>query len=161
MLMIARVGVRKGATHGDDVVQSWHLQLEVGVVGDHHELGLAWPPQDGVVGPQKVHHLEDQDLRAKVGSIAKCDGQVNLLEWVRLCPWDHAMEGRARWAEFGSRDVHGVEGVDVEDVEAAASIYQHLDEVLLADDGVNDEQLTSWSHDMGGMVPLIEGDQRF
>ena len=56
--MVAREGVREGAAHGDDVVKSQHLQLEVGVVGDHHELGVAWPPQDGMVGPQKDHYLE-------------------------------------------------------------------------------------------------------
>ena len=57
--------------------------------------------------------------------------------------------------------MHGVEGIDVEDVEAAASIHQHLGEALLADDGVDDEWVAFWSSDMGGMVPLIEGDRRF
>ena len=46
-------------------------------------------------------------------------------------------------------------------LEAAASVYQHLGEALLADDGVDDERVTSLSGDVGGMVPLIEGDQRF
>ena len=50
---------------------------------------------------------------------------------------------------------------DVEDVEATASVHQHLGEALLADDGVDDERVASWSGDVGGMVPLIEGDQRF
>ena len=68
------------------------------------------------------------------------------------------MEGRAYQAELRSGDAHGVEGVDVEDVEAAASIHQHLGEALLADDGVNDEWVASWSRDAGGMVPLIKGD---
>ena len=31
---------------------------------------------------------------------------------------------------------------------------------FLADDGV-DERVASWSCDVGGMVPLIEGDRRF
>ena len=52
MLAVARVGMQKGATHSDDVVRSQHLQLKVGVVGDYHELGVAWPPQDGVVRPR-------------------------------------------------------------------------------------------------------------
>ena len=80
MLAVARVGMRKGATHSDDAVWSWHLQLEVGVVGDHHELGVAWPPYDGMLGPWKVHHLKDEDLRVEVGSVAKRDGQVDLPE---------------------------------------------------------------------------------
>ena len=62
MLAIAHEGVREGAAHGDDAIRSRHLQLEVGVVGDRHEPGIAWPPQDGVVGPEKVHHLEGEDL---------------------------------------------------------------------------------------------------
>ena len=44
------------------------------------------------------------------------------------------MEGRARRTELRPGDVHGVEGVDVENVEAAASVHQHLGEALLADD---------------------------
>ena len=40
MLAVAHVGVRKGATHSDDIIRPWHLQLEVGVVGDYHELDV-------------------------------------------------------------------------------------------------------------------------
>ena len=47
------------------------------------------------------------------------------------------MEGRAHWAKLQPRDAHGVEGVNIEDVEATASVHQHLGEALLADDGVN------------------------
>ena len=71
------------------------------------------------------------------------------------------MEWRARRSELRSGDAHGIEGVDVEDVEAAASIHQHLGEVLLADNGVNDERVATWSGDVGGMVPLVKGDRRF
>ena len=47
------------------------------------------------------------------------------------------------WVEFRTGDAHGVEGVDVEDVEAAASVHQHLGEALLADDGVDNERVAS------------------
>ena len=33
--------------------------------------------------------------------------------------------------------------------------------MLLANDGVDDERVASWTRDMGGMIPLIEGDRRF
>ena len=69
------------------------------------------------------------------------------------------MEGRARWAEFRPGDVHGIEGVDVENVEAAASVHQHLGEALLADDGVDDERVATRSGDVGRMVSLIKSDQ--
>ena len=58
-------------------------------------------------------------------------------------------------------DAHGIEGVDVEDVEAAAPVHQQLGEALLADNGVDDEQVASRSGDVGGMVPLIKSDRRF
>ena len=70
------------------------------------------------------------------------------------------MEGRAYRAEIRPRDAHGVEGVNVEDVEAAASIYQHLCEALLADDGVDDEWVAPWSGNVGRMVPPIKSDWR-
>ena len=63
--------------------------------------------------------------------------------------------------EFRPGDAHGIEGVNVEDVEAAVSVHQHLSEALLADDGVDDKRVASRSGDVGGMVPLIKGDRRF
>ena len=51
------------------------------------------------------------------------------------------MEGRVRRTELRPRDVHGVKGVDIEDVEATTPVHQHLGEVLLADNGVNDERV--------------------
>ena len=68
------------------------------------------------------------------------------------------MEGGARQVELRSGDAHGIEGVDVEDVEAAASVHQHLSEALIIDDGIDNERVVSRSRDVGGMVPLIEGD---
>ena len=58
------------------------------------------------------------------------------------------MQGRARWAEFRPRDAHGVEGIDIEDVEAATSVHQHLGEALLVDDGVDDERVATQSGDV-------------
>ena len=71
------------------------------------------------------------------------------------------MEGRAHRSELRPGDAHGVEGVDVEDVEATASVHQHLSEALLVDDGVDDERVAPRSGDVGWMVPLIKSDRRF
>jgi hypothetical protein len=43
-LHVAFVRVPIRGADGDDPVGAWHLELEVGVVGDGHELGVAWPP---------------------------------------------------------------------------------------------------------------------
>ena len=41
-LDLALVGTLEGGTNGDDPAWSWHLQLQIGVVGDDHELRIAW-----------------------------------------------------------------------------------------------------------------------
>jgi hypothetical protein len=49
--LLVGVGVLEGAGRCDDPARTGHLQFEVGVDGDDHELGVAWSPEDGVVGP--------------------------------------------------------------------------------------------------------------
>jgi hypothetical protein len=51
-----RVFVR--GSDGDDPVGARHLELQVGVVGDDHELRVAWPSQYRVVGSSEPDHLE-------------------------------------------------------------------------------------------------------
>jgi hypothetical protein len=43
-LHVAFVRVSIRGADGDDPVGARHFELEVGVVGDGHELGVAWPP---------------------------------------------------------------------------------------------------------------------
>jgi hypothetical protein len=43
-LHIAFVRVSVRGSDVDDPIGAWHLELEVGVVGDSHELGIARPP---------------------------------------------------------------------------------------------------------------------
>ena len=43
-LDIALVGVLERRADGDDTLRTRHLQLEVGVVGDGHELGIKGRP---------------------------------------------------------------------------------------------------------------------
>ena len=35
--------------HHDDTTRTRYLELEVGIVRDHHDFPIAWPPEDGVV----------------------------------------------------------------------------------------------------------------
>ena len=62
--------------------------------------------------------------------------------------------------QAGPRNPHGLEGVDVEDVEAAVPVHQHLGQAHVADDGVNDERVASRPRDADRMVILIENDGR-
>ena len=51
---------------------------EVGVVGDGHELRVAWMSQDGMVGSMEPDHLEGEGLRPIIGRIPKGDRQIDL-----------------------------------------------------------------------------------
>jgi hypothetical protein len=73
-LHVAFVRVSVRGANGDDPVGARHLELEVGVVGDGHELGVAWPPQHCVVGSSKPDHFEREGLPSKVGGCPKADG---------------------------------------------------------------------------------------
>jgi hypothetical protein len=57
--------------HGDDTLWPRHLHLEVGVVRDCHELGVARTPKDGVVRTPEPHHLEGEGFLAEVVQCAE------------------------------------------------------------------------------------------
>jgi hypothetical protein len=67
VLHVAFVRVPVRGANGDDPVGARHLELEVGVVGDGHELGIAWPPQHCVVGSSEPDHLEREGFPSEVG----------------------------------------------------------------------------------------------
>ena len=46
----------------------------------------------------------------------------------------------------------------VHDVEAAASVHEHLGEAGVADDGIHNEWILSWVWDVVGVVLAAEGD---
>jgi hypothetical protein len=64
----------KVAPYGDDPMRARHLELQIGVAGDGHEFGVAWPAQYGMVGARKVCYLKGEHLCAEVGSTPKCYG---------------------------------------------------------------------------------------
>ena len=92
------VGLSKVATYGDDPVGTRHLELEVGVIGNGHELGIAWSPQDGVVGTGKVCYLEGDPFCAEVHLTSKRYGQVNLPKGNGLKPEYDSMERSTGWS---------------------------------------------------------------
>ena len=53
------------------------------------------------------------------------------------------MKRRSGWVEVRPVDAHLIERLGVHDVEAAASIHQHLGEALCADDWVDHERVSS------------------
>jgi hypothetical protein len=93
-LHIAFVRVSVRGADGDDPVGARHLELEVGVVGDGHELGVAWPPQYYVVGSSEPDHLEREGFPSEVGGSPKADGQIELPEGLDAFPRDDPVKRR-------------------------------------------------------------------
>ena len=54
-----------------------HLQLQVDVVGDQHELGISRASDDGVVSASETHHFKSEGFLPEVGHYAKIDRQVD------------------------------------------------------------------------------------
>jgi hypothetical protein len=86
---------------GDDPVGARHLELEVGVVGDGHELRVAWPPQYCVVGSSEPDHLEREGLPSEVGGRPKADGKIESSEGLDALPGDDLVERRSACPDRG------------------------------------------------------------
>jgi hypothetical protein len=150
-LHVAFVRVSVCGSDGDDSVGARHLELEVGVVGDGHELGVARSPKHRVVGSPEPDHLEREGFLLEVGGGLKADGQIELSKGLDTLPGDNPVIGRRTGPDRGQIDLQEPEGLGVDDVEAAASVHKDLGEPDVADDEVNNERVLSWArHAVGG-----------
>jgi hypothetical protein len=75
---VAIVSVAVCGSDGDGSLRAWHLELEVRVVGDGHELGVARPSQHRVIGPSEPDYLESEGFLSEVGGSSEADWQIKL-----------------------------------------------------------------------------------
>ena len=68
------IGPLEGGANDDDPMWAQHLQLEVCVVGDGHELRVAWSSQDGVESSGEPNHIEGEGLGPIIEPIPEGDG---------------------------------------------------------------------------------------
>jgi hypothetical protein len=125
-LHVAFVRVSVRGSDGDDPVGAQHLELEVGVVGDGHELGVAWSPQHCVVGSSEPDHLEREGFLSEVGGSPEADGQIELPKGLDALPGDDPVKVRRTGSDRGQIDLQEPEGLGIDDVEAAASVNEDL-----------------------------------
>jgi hypothetical protein len=157
-LHVAFVRVSVCGSDGDDPVGARHLELEVGVVGDGHELGIARSPQHRVVGSSEPDHLEREGFLSEVGGSPEADGQIKLSKGLDALPGDDPVKGHCTGLDRGQIDLQEPEVLGIDDVEAAASVHEDLGESDVADDGVDNERVLSWARHAVGVVALVEGD---
>jgi hypothetical protein len=75
---IALVSVAVCGSDSDDSLGASHLELEVCVVGDGHELGVAQSSQHRVIGSLEPDYLESEGFLSEVGGSSKADVQIKL-----------------------------------------------------------------------------------
>ena len=92
-----------------------------------------------MVGSPEPDYFEGKDFFAVVGGSAKADGKVDAPEGSCALPWHDAVEGCDVASEPRPVDLQELQGVGVEDVEAAASVHQHFGESGVANDRVDDQ----------------------
>ena len=68
------VGLLEVASYSDDSMRTRHLEHQVSVVGDGHELGVAWLVQDGVIGAEEIRYFEGERFRVEIGSSSERHG---------------------------------------------------------------------------------------
>jgi hypothetical protein len=66
-----------GGPDSYDTVGARHFELEVGVIRDRHEPGIAGAPKDGVVCSIESDYFESESFLSEVGGSAKIDRQVD------------------------------------------------------------------------------------
>jgi hypothetical protein len=111
-----------------------------------------------VVGSSEPDHLECEGFLSEVGGSPEADGQIELSKGLDALPGDDLVKGRRTGSDRGQIDLQEPEGLGVDDVEAAASVHEDLDEPDVADDGVDNERVLSWARHAVGVVALVEGD---
>ena len=111
-----------------------------------------------MIGSSKPHHLKSEYLLAEVGCCAEAHRQIDLAEGLDSLPRRDTVEWRLAGAKLVQSDPHELQGVGVHDVEAAASVHEHLGEAGVADDGVDNERIPSRVRDVVGVVLAAKGN---
>ena len=73
-----------------------------------------------------VDHLEFNLLLSEVCWSAEDDIEMYRSQWIRRLPWDDSVEGSLCWQEIVYRDLDLSQCIRVDEVQAAASVHEHL-----------------------------------
>jgi hypothetical protein len=111
-----------------------------------------------VVRAHEPHHLEGEGFLAEVVRCAKPDRQINLPEGLNALARCDAMERHRAGPQLVQPDSHQPQGVRVQDVEATASVRQHLGEPQVAVDWIDNQRVLSLVRDAVRVILVAEGD---
>jgi hypothetical protein len=84
---------------GDDATRPWHLQDQVGIMWDHHELGECQPSQESIVRSLKISDLKLYGLCAEIFLNPEGYGKSDLADGGCCCTRDYAMKRSSTGAQ--------------------------------------------------------------
>jgi hypothetical protein len=93
-----------GGPYSNDTVGARHFELEVGVIGDRHESGIAGAPKNGMVCSMESNHFESESLLPEVGGSAEADRQVDPPDGLCSLPRHDSMEALDAGSEVRPHD---------------------------------------------------------
>jgi hypothetical protein len=101
---VTLVSVAVCGSDGDGSLGAWHLELEVRVVGDGHEIGVARSSQHRVIGPSEPDHLKSEGFLLEVGGSSEADGQIKLPKGQDALAGDNLVKGCCTGPDRGQID---------------------------------------------------------
>jgi hypothetical protein len=86
-------------------------------------------------------HFESESFLSEVGGSAKADRQVDPPDKFCSLFWHDSMEAPDAGLEVRLHDPQEVKGLGIDDVKAAAAIYEHLGEACVGDNGIDNKRV--------------------
>jgi hypothetical protein len=99
---VALVSMVVCGSDSDGSLGAWHLELEVRVVGDGHELGVARSFQYRMIGPSEPDYLESEGFLSEVGGSSEADVQIKLPKGQDTLVGDNPVKGCCTGPDHGS-----------------------------------------------------------
>jgi hypothetical protein len=93
-LDVSLIGMTVCGTDGDNARGPRHLQLQVRIVWNDHELGVTWPPEHNVIRTPEPYHLEREGFFLEIGGGPEANRQVDLPEGMHPLVGGDPMEWR-------------------------------------------------------------------
>jgi hypothetical protein len=103
-------------------------------------------------------HLESESFLSKVGGSDKIDRQVDPADGFCSLSWHDSMEAPDARLEARPRNPQEVKGLGIDDIEAAATIHEHLGEACVGDNGIDNKRLDPRIGDIVWVVITVESD---
>ena len=101
------------------------------------EFGESGPAKDGVVGAVERNDFEIDVFGSVIIVFAECYFENYFAQRCSGSSRHNAVELDVAWSKLASRNIHPLQRVEVDDVDACAAIHQHFPKLVICHD---------WSH---------------